>query len=248
MNNKMISVIMAYFSKVKYVERSIESVLQQTYKNFELILVYDDETKKDLEFIQLLVKKDKRIKIVINDKNIGAGDSRNKGINLSKGKYIAFIDSDDLWEKNKLEKQMKFMLENNLKISHTSYKIIDNEDNEIGFRRSKSILNFKDLLKSCDIGLSTVLMEKNLIDENFKFSNTKTKEDYVLWLKISRSGINICSIDEQLTSWRKLKNSLSSSTRQKIIDGFNVYYKFMKFSFLKSVFCLIRLSVYSLMR
>ena len=244
----MISVIMPYFKKADYVERSINSVLQQTFKNFELIIIYDDDSKLDLEFIKNIIKKDHRIRLIINDKNLGAGESRNKGIKFSKGDFVAFIDSDDLWEKNKLEIQFDFMNKNNLKISHTSYNIINNKEKVLGFRRSKNILKFKDLLKSCDIGLSTVLMDKRLIDEEVKFSNLKTKEDYVLWLSLSKRGININLVDSQLSSWRKLDNSLSSSVIQKIIDGFFVYYRFMKFSFIKSLFCLIRLSVYSFLR
>jgi len=244
----MISVIMPYFKKADYVERSINSVLQQTFKNFEFIIIYDDDSKSDLEFIKNIIKKDDRIKLIINDKNLGAGESRNKGIKFSKGDFIAFIDSDDLWEKNKLEIQFDFMNKNNLKISHTSYKIINNKEKVLGFRKSKNILKFEDLLKSCDIGLSTVLMDKKLIDEEIKFANLKTKEDYVLWLGLSKRGININLVDSQLSSWRKLDNSLSSSVIQKIIDGFFVYYRFMKFSFIKSLFCLIRLSVYSVLR
>ncbi len=244
----MISVIMPYFKKADYVERSINSVLQQTFKNFELIIIYDDDSKLDLEFIKNIIKKDHRIRLIINDKNLGAGESRNKGIKFSKGDFVAFIDSDDLWEKNKLEIQFDFMNKNNLKISHTSYNIINNKEKVLGFRRSKNILKFKDLLKSCDIGLSTVLMDKRLIDEEIKFANLKTKEDYVLWLSLSKRGININLVDSQLSSWRKLDNSLSSSVIQKIIDGFFVYYRFMKFSFIKSLFCLIRLSVYSFLR
>ena len=105
----LVSVIIPYYKKKKYIWNTVKSVLNQTYKKFEIIIVYDDDEKKDLYLIKEIKKKDKRIKLIINKKNIGAGQSRNKGIKLSKGKYIAFIDSDDLWKKNKLLEQIKVM-------------------------------------------------------------------------------------------------------------------------------------------
>ena len=89
----LVSVIMPYYKKKKYIELAVNSVIQQTYKNFELIIVHDDENKEDLNFLKNLIKKDKRIKLYINKKNLGAGESRNKGIKLSQGSLIAFLDS-----------------------------------------------------------------------------------------------------------------------------------------------------------
>ncbi len=147
-----------------------------------------------------------------------------------------------------METQYNFFKENNLDFCHTAYDIVDKYNNKLAFRKSKKKLYFKDLLKSCDIGLSTVLMKKNLINENICFGRTKTKEDYILWLKLAKIGIQIDYMDEKLSSWRKVEKSLSSSVNQKILDGFVVYYKYMKYNFFKSLFCLIRLSVYSLLR
>ena len=137
---------------------------------------------------------------------------------------------------------------NSLDFSHTSYIIIDELDNNIGYRTSKKKLNFNDLLNSCDIGLSTVLMKKELINQDICFGNTKTKEDYILWLKLAKIGVEINLIDKRLSCWRKSKNSLSSSIIQKILDGFVVYNKYMKFNFFKSFFLLLRLSFNSLLR
>ena len=103
----MISIIIPYRNKKNYIEQTIASILNQTFKDFEILIIYDDEKKRDLNFLENLIKIDNRIKLIINEKNLGAGESRNKGIKLSSGEFIAFIDSDDLWEKNKLEIQYK---------------------------------------------------------------------------------------------------------------------------------------------
>jgi teichuronic acid biosynthesis glycosyltransferase TuaG len=104
----LVSVIIPYYKKKKFIVKSVESVINQTYKNIEIIIIYDNESNIELDYIKNLENKDFRIKLIINKKNIGAGESRNKGIKFSKGKYIAFLDADDIWVKNKIEKQLFF--------------------------------------------------------------------------------------------------------------------------------------------
>ena len=128
-------------------------------------------------------------------------------------------------------------------ITHTSYKIIDEKNNILGIRRSKNIYEFKKLLLSCDIGLSTVMIDKSIMKNNYKFPITKTKEDFILWLNIVKSGVNIYSVNKILTYWRKTDKSLSSSTLQKIKDGFLVYKKYMGFNIFVSIYYLLMLSI-----
>lgn len=237
----LVSIIMPYFKKKKYVKYSVLSVLNQTLKNFELIIVYDNETNDELKFINNIKKLDKRIKVIKNKSNIGAGLSRNIGINRSKGIYLAFLDADDIWYKNKLSTQIEFMRKKNIEISHTSYEIIDDDLTIRGLRQAKP-MNYKKLIKSCDIGLSTVIIKKNLMN-NLRFPNLKTKEDYVLWLEIAKNGKTIHALNTKLTQWRKSKNSLSSSTVRKLIDGYYVYRHYLKFSVIKSLYSLLVLSI-----
>ena len=237
----LVSIIIPYYKKKKYIELAINSVIQQTYKNFELIIIYDDENKEDLNFLKRIIKKDKRIKLYINKKNLGAGRSRNKGIKLSKGSLIAFLDSDDLWTRNKLKRQIFFMKKNLVDISHTSYHIINSNNKIIGSRRARN-MNHRLLLNSCDIGLSTVIMKKEIITNKIKFANINTKEDYVLWLKITLNNNTIFALKDHLTKWRKLNNSLSASKIQKFYDGYLVYRRHMNFSLLKSFIYLLLLS------
>ena len=237
----LISVIIPYYKKKEYIISSINSALNQTYKNLEIIIIYDDLNKEDLNLLKKIKKKDKRIKIYINKKNLGAGRSRNKGIKLSKGIFVAFLDSDDLWKKNKLKKQIFFMKKNGINASHTSYTIINSNNKIIGSRNAKD-MSYKQLLKSCDIGLSTVVLKKEIITSKIKFANIKTKEDYVLWLKITFNNNKIFALKDNLTKWRKLEDSLSSSKLQKIYDGYLVYRKYMNFNLLKSFGFLMLLS------
>ena len=237
----LVSIIIPYYKKKKYIELAINSVIQQTYRNFELIIVYDDENKEDLNILKKIIKKDKRIKLYINKKNLGAGRSRNKGIKLSKGSLIAFLDSDDLWIRDKLKKQIFFMKKNAIDISHTSYQIINSHNKIIGSRRARD-MNHKLLLNSCDIGLSTVILNKKIITDKIKFANTSTKEDYILWLKITLNNKKIFALKNNLTKWRKLDDSLSSSKIQKFYDGYLVYRKYMNFSIIKSFIFLMLLS------
>ena len=239
---KLISIIIPYYKKKKYFKHTIKSILAQTFKNFEIIIVYDEENLNNQDFIRKISKMDKRIEIIFNKKNYGAGISRNIGINNAKGKYIAFIDADDVWNKNKLRIQYNYMKKNNILVSHTSYQIMD-EKNEVISRRDAKKLGYERLLKSCDIGLSTVMVKKKIFNNQIKFPNIKTKEDYILWLRIARKGIVFKPIKKDLTKWRKTYSSLSSSIIQKLFDGFKVYHYYMKFNWLKSLYLLICLSI-----
>ena len=133
------------------------------------------------------------------------------------------------------------MKKNGINASHTSYTIINSNNKIIGSRNAKD-MSYKLLLKSCDIGLSTVVLKREIITSKIKFANIKTKEDYVLWLKITFNNNKIFALKDNLTKWRKLEDSLSSSKLQKIYDGYLVYRKYMNFNLLKSFGFLMLLS------
>lgn len=242
MNNIKVSVIIPYFKKRKYIKNTLRSVINQSYKSFEVIIIYDDNDKNDLLYVKKLVKTDKRIKLLVNKKNLGAGRSRNIGIANAKGSYICFLDADDIWKKNKLLTQLNFMTKNNHLISHTSYEIIK-KNKVLEKRIARNFLNFKSLLKSCDIGLSTVMISKKVFKKNIKFSNLKTKEDFILWLEILKLNYVIYGLDKVLVRWQKTEGSLSSSIIQKLSDSYVVYNKFIKFNPVKSVYYTLLLSI-----
>ena len=240
----LISIIMPYYKKKDYLKDSISSILNQSYQKFEIILIDDEVTEESIFFLKEISKLDKRIQILSNEKNLGVGKSRNRAIEISKGEFIAFCDCDDLWKKTKLEKQIKHMKNYNLDFSYTSYDIIDENNIVKGIRKVDFGIDFNKLLNSCNIGLSTVLVSKNIfLNKKYRFKEIKTKEDYVLWLILAKDGVKMIALDEILSSWRKSKNSLSSSIFQKLLDGYRVYRIYLKYSRIKSLFCLIKLSI-----
>lgn len=245
----LVSIILPYLNKEKYIKETIRSLLNQTYQNFEIIIVDDEISDESNSILTKIKELDRRIFILKNLKNLGAGYSRNKAIKFSKGDFLAFCDCDDLWDKNKLSKQLQFMKKLNIDACYTSYKVINYHGKIIGERKAKSKLNYNNLLNSCDIGLSTVIIKKKLLN-NLKifFPNIKTKEDYILWLKLAKKGIIFFGINEKLTKWRKLKNSLSDSSIQKIFDGYRVYNTYLNYGFIKSLFRLFILAVNSILK
>ncbi len=243
---KSVSIIIPYYKKKKYIKKTIDSVKLQTYRNFEVIIVYDDEDHSDLIFINKIIKTDNRIRLIINKKSLGAGRSRNVGISKAKARFIAFLDADDLWKKNKIKLQLNYMIKNNLDFCHTSYEILGKKNIKKKVMKAKTFKNYKQLLFSCDIGLSTVMMKKKIITNTCKFPSLKTKEDFVLWLLILKKNITIGSLDKNLTKWRKLDDSLSSSIFQKLKDGYSLYNNYMRYNFLKSFWYLLLLSINSL--
>lgn len=238
----LVSVIIPFYKKKKYFKKTLSSIINQSYKKLEIFIIYDDTNKEDLEFLKKQSKADKRIKLVINKKNMGAGFSRNKGIELSKGKFIAFIDSDDIWKKNKISLQLDFMIRNNFDATHTDYKIISSENKYLGYRKARNINEIRDILKSCDIGLSSVIIKKSKIKKNIKFPDLKTKEDFIFWIRLLKNKVKFKSLNKCLMIWTETKNSLSSSTSQKLSDGFKVYNTYLKFNFFKSCLYLFLLS------
>ena len=235
---------MPYYKKNFYIEETINSIINQSYQKFEIILIDDELSIESGEVLKKIKKKDERIKIINNKNNLGAGESRNAGIKIAQGEYIAFCDCDDLWNRDKLKDQLYFMKNLNIDFSFTSYEIINDNGKMIGHRNATYSLTFEKLLLSCDIGLSTVICKKKLFDnENYFFPKIKTKEDFVVWLKLLKDGVEVKGLDKNLTSWRKLNNSLSSSSLQKIFDGYKVYRYYLKFNILKSFMHLFLLSI-----
>ncbi|ARD86691.1 glycosyltransferase [Rickettsia bellii] len=184
-----VSVIIPVYNRINWTIQSIESVLNQTHENFEVIVINDGSTEDISELIKFC-KKDKRIQY-FHKKNEGPASARNLGIKKSSGKYIAFLDSDDLFFHNKLELQLKFMEENNFIFSHTSYQRIDEEGKYLESINSGSFSGnvFPKIIQTCPIAMPTVMGTLALFQENLFPENIRSGEDCCLWISISSRNL-----------------------------------------------------------
>ena len=234
----LVSIVVTYYKKQRYFKETLNSIKKQKYKNYEIILVFDDDNKEELLFVKNLLKKFKRKKIIVNKKNLGVSKSRNIGIKYCKGKYIAFIDADDIWLKSKLKYQISFMKRNSILFSFSSYAIIDENNKIIRCRKITSNPSYNSLKKTNIIGLSTVIFDKKL-KKLIKFTNLKTQEDFALWLKLLRLNITLDHAKKTLSYWRKTKDSLSSNKIQKLRDAFTLFYKYENKNLFNSIYCVL---------
>ena len=138
----------------------------------------------------------------MNKKNLGVALSRNKAIKECTGPYIAFIDSDDIWKKNKLLYQINYMKKNNADLSYTTYDVIDSKNNFIGFRKVSKSITYKKLIQKNEIGLSTVILKSSILKNN-KFPILKTQEDFGLWLRLIKKGYNFKSLNQKFFKMEK---------------------------------------------
>jgi len=237
----LVSIVITYFNKKKFIGKTLKSVFDQTYKNYELIFVYDDTNKKDLLLIKKLLQKFKRKKLFVNNYNLGVAKSRNKALKYCSGEYVAFIDSDDIWKKIKLSKQINYMIKNSLEFCFTSYGIISEKNEILGKRHASLDGEYTKLYKSNYIGLSTVIFNRKII-KIFKFPDLKTQEDFALWLLLLRKGYRLAHLNMRLSNWRITDKSLSSNIYQKLKDAFKLYYVYENKNFIFSIYSVLVLS------
>lgn len=249
MKNKLISIITPVYNAEKFISKTIESVINQTYTNWELILIDDCSTDDSYKIIKQYIEKDQRIKYIKLYKNSGPCIARNTGIKLSMGRYISFLDSDDLWYPEKLEKQFEFMTSNNYRFTCTGYKMMSEEGNLIG----KSIdvpykIDYKKLLNANTIPCLTVMLDSKYIKkEDIVFENIK-HEDYVLWLSILKKGYFVYGLNDKLAMYRKTSNSVSSNKIKSAQWQWSIYRDKECLSLLKSIWCFINYFKHGIMR
>tara|TARA_B100000900_G_scaffold323293_1_gene282861 strand:- start:8104 stop:8847 length:744 start_codon:yes stop_codon:yes gene_type:complete len=234
-----VSIIMPYFESEIFLEKTIRSIKNQNYQKWELIIIDDENTKKSRKLLSKLKEKNK-IKIYHNKKRIGAGLSRNKGIKKSKKKFIAFLDSDDLWKKDKLRYQIKEMNKRKLDFCFTGYECLNEKGKKLYKVKAEKSLNYNNLLSACNIACSSVMLKRKIF-KKVLFNNFKTKEDYSLWIKISKLEYKIGGVNKILTSYLSRSSSLSSKHFNKIINAFMIYKKENNFSIFFSFYCVGRL-------
>ncbi|WP_225422785.1 glycosyltransferase family 2 protein [Lacticaseibacillus suibinensis] len=207
----LVSVVMPAYNAEKYIETSIHSVLAQTEKNFELIIVDDSSTDQTRALIKEIQKSDPRIQLIALGTNKGVANARNEGIRASSGKYVAFLDADDQWDSDKLKIQITYMESKQLAFSYLSYRVVDDQGEKIGVRSIKEpTLTYKQLLTGNRIGLLTAVVKRDIIIAH-QFQDVH-HEDYVCWLSILKDGILAeRASSEILASYRIHQRSLSAN-------------------------------------
>lgn len=206
---------MPCFNSAETISESIRSVLLQTHHNFELIICDDNSTDNTCELVRSFG--DPRIILIINKYEKGAAGARNSALSEARGRYIAFLDSDDIWLPKKLELQTQFMLTREIFFSYGSYATFTtSQENLLGTFIPKSSVGRNDILRSCDIGCLTVMIDRKLLHSNFLFPNSP-KEDYAAWLTlIGKKVEKAYALPEVLALYRLSKNSASSNKLKEI--------------------------------
>ena len=210
-NNETVSVITPVYNVAKVIEKTLNSMLMQDYKNLEIVLVDDCSKDNSAEIIKRYLDKYPNIVYHKQVKNGGAAVARNTALNIAKGRYVAFLDSDDLWCEGKISKQLAFMKENDAAISCTAMDCIDEEDNSLNsVREVHKIISYKFLLHNTMIATSTVMVDRNKTG-NFQMPLRRGGQDYATWLMLMRNGTICYGLNEVLSHYRVMNNSLSSN-------------------------------------
>lgn len=232
----LVSIITPTYNCGEFIAETIDSVQKQTYQNWEMIIVDDQSTDGTKEVVSSYSDNDNRIKYYLLQENSGAAIARTKAMDLASGRYIAFLDSDDLWTPDKLEKQLTFMKEKNYSFTCTAYEQIDEESKPLN-RTIKAIpkTSYNRLLLDCPVGNSTVMYDVEKLGK-FRVPNIRKRNDDALWLQILKKEKYIYGMDEILMKYRIRSNSISSNKIQLVKYHWILYREIENLSILRSFF------------
>ena len=239
-----VALILPNFNSEKTIEATLKSIIQQSYKNWQLIIV-DDNSNSDTKKVLSRFKKIKKIKIFYLKKNMGAGHCRNFAIKKSNPDLYAFIDSDDLWEKNKLKIQINFMNKNNYNFTYTHYNTFTVKNKKLKSVLTPKNFCFDSFIKNTSIATSTMIINKNLI-RNTKFLNTKICEDYFFKCQILKKIDYAFCCPYFLTKYQIRKDSLQNNRLRNLFWMWKINKNFNHFGFLKNLISLLFISFFSL--
>lgn len=245
MREGLVSIITPTYNCGKFIGETIESVQRQTYTNWEMVIVDDCSKDRTKEIVKEYINKDARIKYYCLKNNSGAAVARTRAMQLADGEYMAFLDADDLWSEDKLEKQIQFMRQNNYAFSCTAYEQIDEEGNLIN-KIVKTIpkTDYNRLLLDCPVGNSTVMYSVKKMGK-FEVPNIRKRNDDALWLQMLKREKYIMGMPDVLMKYRIRKNSISSNKLKVIKYHWILYRKIEHLNIFRSLFhigywCLIK--------
>ena len=235
--NKLVSIITPSFNSARFIEECIDSVLSQTYDNWELLIV--DDCSSDNSYELIAGYHDKRITLIGLEKNVGAAEARNIAIREAKGRYIAFLDSDDVWNLNKLSKQISFMQKKDIAFSFTTYQRMSEDGLKLySIIHVPKIATYSSYLKNTIIGCLTVVIDREKTGD-FEMPNIRSSHDMALWLLIMRRGFTAYGLDENLARYRIVSISNTASKWRAAKDVWKIYREIEKLSFFYSNWCFL---------
>lgn len=207
----LVSIITPVYNAAEFISDTIDSVIEQSYTDWEYILVDDCSTDNSIELIRTKYSNDPRIKVVCSPCNGGAGVARNLGLDNASGDLIAFLDADDLWLPEKLTRQVAFMQKNNSAIVHTSYAFINEQGDGMAGRVDVSPrVNLRSYMRNTEIGMSTSLLDKRVVGQ-FELHTMRTRQDTRLWLGLLSHGFEANGLNEELVLYRVRKGQISGN-------------------------------------
>lgn len=240
----LVSVIIPVYNCEKYIDRTLHSVFTQTYKNIEIILVNDQSKDKSADIIKKYQKVHPEIIYFLQPQNMGAGYARNKALELARGQYIAFLDSDDLWESQKIEKQLNAIKEGHPFV-YCAYDFIDDTGSKIGNKTIiKTEVTYEDELTKTYISTPTVIYDRKFFNDPY-MPLRRTGQDYAFWLLLLHKT-DAYGIDEALVHVRRRRDSLSKNKLQSLIDVYEVQTKFEKIGKINAVWNTFRYLLYAI--
>lgn len=236
-NQPLVSIIMPSYNAENFIAESIESVLHQTYSNWELIITDDCSSDHTPAIVQSFCKQDSRINFVIAKQHSGIASTRNQCLIRAKGRFVAFLDNDDLWYPEKLEKQVRFISENNYAFVYSEYELMNEDGSPKGKTiKTAGVINYDKYLKNTIIGSGTILLDTDKTG-NLQMPNNATSDDMALWCKILKDGHQAHPMKEVLMKYRVRSNSASANKLKAAKDVWLVYRKQEKLSLCYAFTC-----------
>lgn len=233
----MVSVIMPSYNAEKYIEESIESVLHQTYRNWELIVTDDCSSDRTPDIVRGFSEKDSRIDFEVAQKHSGIAGTRNQCLSRAKGRFVAFLDNDDLWYPEKLEKQVRFMLENGCAFSYSAYELMREDGTPRGKTiKTAGVISYNKYLRNTIIGSGTIMLDQQQTG-SLVMPDNATSDDMALWCKILKDGYRAYPIPEVLMRYRVRNNSASANKWNAAKDVWLVYRRQERLPFFRALFC-----------
>lgn len=235
----VISIIMPTHNSALYIEQSIRSVISQSYQSWELVIVDDASTDRTPELLRYWDKLDGRIVICFLQVNSGPAFARNRGLAIARGRYVAFLDSDDCWHPDKLDRQLAFMDRGSFAFTCTGFEIMDADGNRLGLAPiPHGELGYNDILSNCTIGCSTVMLDRHRLAA-IQFPDMRSRQDFALWLNLLRDGTKAIGIPEILTQYRLSPSGVSRNKWRAARQMWKVYREHERFGFFKSFRCFL---------